>query len=109
MPMSGGAPSSRALKVALPLPGRHGAVEALLLDAEEVGVVGDDLLAEGLAQHLALLHLAAGGMQGRRRLLDVRRTVGITTEQRRRLGAVGDAIEAGGNARRDRQVGVGVG
>jgi len=91
------------LEAAVHLPVGDRGLERLQLHLRRVHVVRDHLLAEGLTRHAALgeelLRVPQGG--GHARLL---RLVGVALEGRLELESAVDAVEAGGDHRRDSEV-----
>src|SRR5690606_33158381 len=86
---------SNLLKITLAFPVRHGAVEGRLLGLEEMEIVLDHVLAEGLPGEVAGLQFVNRFAQRARHLLQFFRRIHVALEDVRRLDLVADAIETG--------------
>ena len=93
-------PRLSSLEHSPPLVVRHGLVEEALLGTRVVKVMVDDLVAEGGPRRRSALERLDRLVERRREARGVR-FVGVPLERRRQLELVLDAVQAGGEQRRE--------
>src|SRR2546423_1809733 len=97
------------LEIAAQLPVGDTPVERLLLEAGRVQIVLDHVVAKGLPRNVAFLQRVDGFHQVARNAWQFFGVVRVTAELGRQLELVLDAVETGGDGRREREVRIRVG
>src|SRR5262245_11916110 len=103
-PIRASVAASDALEVSHELPVRHRPVEGLLLEPAMMEIVIHDLRAERLARLARALELVEGLAQRLRHLAERRVLVRIPLVERGGTEALRDAVEAGGDRRREGEI-----